>query len=100
MVVGGGGPLCISTKRIDVRREHCFGGFKTKVRGTFGNLNVPPHGFCPVWLNTCLSLEMSMQQSTLTTMGCSGIILHLYYRYCSWFDHGCIQTFLYTVRVE
>ena len=42
----GGGLLCISAKRIDVRREKCLGGLKTKLRGTFEDFNVPPRGFC------------------------------------------------------
>ena len=72
----GGGLLSISAKRIDIRRENCFGGLK-KLRGTFGNFNVPPRGFCQVWLYAYLSLEINMQQPTLTIMGCSGIMLHL-----------------------
>ena len=76
-MVGGGGLLCIFAKRINVRRENCFGGIKTKLRGSFGNFNVPPRGFCQVLLNAYLSLEIDMQQPTLTTMGCSGIIIHL-----------------------
>ena len=76
--LGGGGLLCISAKRFDIRRENCFGRLK-KLRGTFGNFNVPPRGFCQVWLNAYLSLEIKMQRPTLTTMGCSGIIIHLKY---------------------
>ena len=50
--VGGGVSLFhISGKRIWVRRESFLGGLKTKVRGTFGNLNVPPRGFCQLWWN-------------------------------------------------
>ena len=55
---GAAGLLCISAKRIYVvyvRRGNCFGGIKTKVRGTVGNFNVPPRGFCQVWLNAHLS---------------------------------------------
>ena len=56
-----GGLLCISAKRTYVRRENCFGGLKTKWRGTFGNFNVPPRGFCQVWSNTYLYLKINMQ---------------------------------------
>ena len=45
---GWGELLCISAKRICVRRENCFGGLRTKLRGAFGNFNVPPRGFCQV----------------------------------------------------
>ena len=69
--------LHISAKRICVRPHFFFGGLRTKVRGTFGNFNVPPCGFCQVWLNAYLSLKINTQQPTLTTMGGSGIIMHI-----------------------
>ena len=43
-----GGLLRTSANRIYVRRKNCFGGLRTKVRGYFGNFNVPPRGFCQV----------------------------------------------------
>ena len=39
--VSRGGRLCISVKRIYVRRENTFGRLRTKLRGSFGNINVP-----------------------------------------------------------
>ena len=61
---GGGGLLCISAKHIDIRRENDFGGPK-KLRGTFGNFNVPPRGFCQVWLYAYLSLEIHIKTINL-----------------------------------
>ena len=58
---GRGGLWYITAKRIFVRRENCFGGLKTKLRGTFGNFNVPPRVFCQVWLNAYLSMKIDMQ---------------------------------------
>ena len=34
---------------------------KTNLRGTFGTFNVPPRGFCQVWLNPFFSLKINIQ---------------------------------------
>ena len=75
--LGGGGCCAYPQKRIDIRRENWLGGLKPKLRGTFGNFNVPPRGFCQGCLHAYLFLEINMQQPTSTTMGCRGIIIHL-----------------------
>ena len=80
----GGLACCAYLQNILMDAEKtASGGLKTKLRGTFGNFNVSPRGFCQVWLNAYLSPKINMQQPTLTTMGCNGIIMHLQYRYCS-----------------
>ena len=54
--------IYLCTARKLVRGAQNEGG------GTFGNSNVPPRGFCQVWLNAYLSLRINMQSPSLTTM--------------------------------
>ena len=60
-VVGGGGGVVYICKTCLCTPRKLLRGDKTKLRGTFGNFNVPPRGFCQVWLNTHLSLKINMQ---------------------------------------
>ena len=64
-----GSLLRISAKRICVRRENCAGGLRTKVRGTFGNFDVPPRGFCQVWLAAYVSLRIKHAITILDNCG-------------------------------
>ena len=64
--------LLISAKRVCVRRENCFGGLRTNVRGKIGNFNVPRRGFCQVWLNA-YSLFIPADKHAITILDTYGL---------------------------